>query len=213
MGELLFWVGEDKLLFGSDYAIWEPKWQVEGFVDWDFPDDVAYDDYPRLGVEGKKKILGLNAAKLYGIEVPAEFQVAASPRRRTTPGWSKARREPTRPSRGSGHGLRPGARRADHDARLRRHLCGVRDRRRRRAPAAADAAVRAFAFLMAADARAAAVLALPEAREVTVVLEDHYTGEEINAAVGRGDSSAQRSRARPRATSTRCASCSAARRW
>ena len=43
-----------------------------------------------------------------------------------------------------------------------------------------------FAFLMAADARAA-VLALPEAREVTVVLEDHYTGEEINAAVGRGD--------------------------
>jgi metal-sulfur cluster biosynthetic enzyme len=43
-----------------------------------------------------------------------------------------------------------------------------------------------FAFLMAADARAA-VLALPEAGEVTIVLEDHYTGEEINAAVGRGD--------------------------
>ena len=42
-----------------------------------------------------------------------------------------------------------------------------------------------FAFLMAADARAA-VVALPEARQVTVVLEDHYTGEEINAAVGRG---------------------------
>ena len=30
MGELLFWVGEDKMTFGSDYAIWEPKWQVEG---------------------------------------------------------------------------------------------------------------------------------------------------------------------------------------
>jgi metal-sulfur cluster biosynthetic enzyme len=43
-----------------------------------------------------------------------------------------------------------------------------------------------FAFLMAADARAA-VRRLPEAREVTVVLEDHYTGAEINAAVGRGD--------------------------
>jgi metal-sulfur cluster biosynthetic enzyme len=42
-----------------------------------------------------------------------------------------------------------------------------------------------FAFLMAADARAA-VRRLPEAREVRVVLEDHYTGEEINAAVGRG---------------------------
>ena len=35
MGELLFWVGEDKMTFGSDYGIWEPKWQVEGFVDWE----------------------------------------------------------------------------------------------------------------------------------------------------------------------------------
>ena len=79
MGELLFWVGEDKMLFGSDYAIWEPKWQVEGFVDWEMPDDAAFDDYPRLGVEGKKKILGLNAARLYGIDVPPEFQVAGEP--------------------------------------------------------------------------------------------------------------------------------------
>jgi hypothetical protein len=35
-----------------------------------------YDDYPRLGVDGKKKILGLNAAKLYDIEVPAECQIS-----------------------------------------------------------------------------------------------------------------------------------------
>jgi uncharacterized protein len=67
------------MLFGSDYAIWEPKWQVEGFVDWEMPSDEQYADYPRLGVEGKKKILGLNAAKLYGVDVPAEFQVAGEP--------------------------------------------------------------------------------------------------------------------------------------
>jgi metal-sulfur cluster biosynthetic enzyme len=42
-----------------------------------------------------------------------------------------------------------------------------------------------FAYLMAADARAA-VRRLPEVRDVRVVLEDHYTGEEINAAVARG---------------------------
>jgi metal-sulfur cluster biosynthetic enzyme len=42
-----------------------------------------------------------------------------------------------------------------------------------------------FAYLMAADAREA-VRRLPEVRGVSVVLEDHYTGEEINAAVGRG---------------------------
>jgi uncharacterized protein len=75
MGELLFWVGEDKMLFGSDYAIWEPKWQVEGFAGWEMPDDEAFTDYPRLGVAGKKKILGLNAAKLYDIKVPEEFQL------------------------------------------------------------------------------------------------------------------------------------------
>jgi len=44
-------------------------------VDWDFPDDEAYSDYPRLGVEGKKKILGLNAAKLYDLEVPEELRL------------------------------------------------------------------------------------------------------------------------------------------
>jgi predicted TIM-barrel fold metal-dependent hydrolase len=75
MGELLFWVGEDKMLFGSDYAIWEPKWQVEGFAAWEMPDDEEFSDYPRLGAAGKKKIFGLNAAKLYDIKVPDEFQL------------------------------------------------------------------------------------------------------------------------------------------
>jgi predicted TIM-barrel fold metal-dependent hydrolase len=76
MGELLFWVGEDKMLFGSDYGIWEPKWQVEGLVDWDYPDD-EFSDFPRWTTTAKKKILGLNAAKLYGVDVPAEFQLPA----------------------------------------------------------------------------------------------------------------------------------------
>jgi metal-sulfur cluster biosynthetic enzyme len=42
-----------------------------------------------------------------------------------------------------------------------------------------------FAYLMAADARAA-VRRLPEVRRVSIVLEDHYTGAEINAALARG---------------------------
>ena len=47
-----------------------------------------------------------------------------------------------------------------------------------------------FAYLMAADARNA-VRRLPEVRAVTVLLEDHYTGDEINTAVGRGDAFAE----------------------
>jgi metal-sulfur cluster biosynthetic enzyme len=43
-----------------------------------------------------------------------------------------------------------------------------------------------FAFLMAADARNA-VRGLPGVRDVRVTLEDHYTGDEINAALNRGD--------------------------
>ena len=43
-----------------------------------------------------------------------------------------------------------------------------------------------FAFLMAADARNV-VRRLPDVRDVTIKLEDHYTGAEINAAIGRGD--------------------------
>jgi metal-sulfur cluster biosynthetic enzyme len=43
-----------------------------------------------------------------------------------------------------------------------------------------------FAFLMAADARRV-VRRLPEVRDVTIRLHDHYTGEEINGAVNRGD--------------------------
>lgn len=43
-----------------------------------------------------------------------------------------------------------------------------------------------FAFLMAADAREA-VRRLPGVRRVSIKLEDHYTGEEINAAIARGE--------------------------
>jgi hypothetical protein len=64
------------MLFGSDYAIWEPKWQIEGLVDWDYPDD-DYSDFPRWTTAAKKKVLGLNAAKLYGIEVPEQFRLPA----------------------------------------------------------------------------------------------------------------------------------------
>src|SRR5204863_7025755 len=43
-----------------------------------------------------------------------------------------------------------------------------------------------FAYVMAADERNA-VRGLPEVGRIEVRLEDHYTGEEINAAIARGD--------------------------
>jgi uncharacterized protein len=77
IGELLYWIGEDRITFASDYAIWTPRWLVEKFVDFQIPDDMQ-GEYGTLTVEAKKKILGLNAAKLYDIEVPAEAAVNVS---------------------------------------------------------------------------------------------------------------------------------------
>ena len=172
MGELLFWVGEDKMTFGSDYGIWEPKWQIEGFVDWDYPSD-EFSDYPRVTTATKKKILGLNAAKLYGIEVPAEFQLDAG---EGTPAARDdavgCRRSPRRPQlveshrpsahRGIAHRSarsRPEVRDPELDepitvARLRRVGRGVRRRRRRQVHLRLPTYFCApnFAYLMVADA-------------------------------------------------------------
>jgi uncharacterized protein len=71
IGELLYWLDEDRILFGSDYAIWSPKWLVESFVDFEMPEDMV-SEYGELTPDIKRKILGLNAARLYGIDVPDE---------------------------------------------------------------------------------------------------------------------------------------------
>jgi uncharacterized protein len=71
IGELLYWLDEDRILFASDYAIWQPKWLVEMFVDFQIPEDMQ-SEYGTLTPEIKRKILGLNAANLYDLDVPSE---------------------------------------------------------------------------------------------------------------------------------------------
>ena len=80
IAELLFWIGPDKILFGSDYAIWTPKWLVEKFWNFQLPEDIAAERGVQLTDEIKEKILGLNAARLYGIDVAAKRnELAQSP--------------------------------------------------------------------------------------------------------------------------------------
>ena len=75
IGELMYWLGEDKILFSSDYALWQPKWLIEKFVDFQIPEDMQ-GEYGTISVDQKKKILGLNAAALYPhIEVPEALQL------------------------------------------------------------------------------------------------------------------------------------------
>ena len=143
IGELLYWIGEDRIQFSSDYALWTPRWLIERFVDFQIPEDLT--EYAPITTEQKKKILGLNAAKMYGLEVPAELRLpeaeepATGPRRRPAGGPGRggltmsvaaasatslrSRRTPR-----SGRD-RPRARRAGHRPRLRPVARGVGARR------------------------------------------------------------------------------------
>lgn len=71
LSELLWWLGEDRLLFASDYALWSPRWLVEKLIAFEMPQDLKEQKGVDLTLEGKKKILGLNAARLYDLPVPS----------------------------------------------------------------------------------------------------------------------------------------------
>ena len=70
LGQLLKFMGEDRVVFGSD-SVWygSPQWQIEAL--WRFQIPEALRDkygYPELSEAAKRKILGLTSAKLYGIQ-------------------------------------------------------------------------------------------------------------------------------------------------
>jgi hypothetical protein len=62
-------MGEDRIVFGSD-SVWygSPQWQIEALWRFQIPEALrAKYGYPELTETAKRKILGLNSAKLYGI--------------------------------------------------------------------------------------------------------------------------------------------------
>ena len=73
LGQLLKFMGEDRIVFGSD-AVWygSPQWQIEALWRFQIPEEMSQRyGYPRLTPQAKRKILGLNSARLYGLEGPA----------------------------------------------------------------------------------------------------------------------------------------------
>jgi hypothetical protein len=69
---LLFWLGSDRILYGSDYGIWSPKWIVEALMNYELPADVAAETDQALTLDVRRKIMGENAARLYGIKIPEQ---------------------------------------------------------------------------------------------------------------------------------------------
>ena len=69
MGQLMRYLGEDRIVFGSD-CVWygSPQWQIDALWRFQIPEEMREEyGYPELTDTAKRKILGLNSAKLYGI--------------------------------------------------------------------------------------------------------------------------------------------------
>jgi predicted TIM-barrel fold metal-dependent hydrolase len=70
LGKLLFWCGEDKIIYGSEAPIWQPQWALEAFSNFQLPQDLVEGyGYPQLTEQAKRKILGENLLRLHGMDV------------------------------------------------------------------------------------------------------------------------------------------------
>jgi hypothetical protein len=79
MGQLMKYLGPDRILFGSD-SVWygSPQWQIDTFWRFQIPEAMRERyGYPEITVEDKRKILGLNSARLYGITATAASDLPA----------------------------------------------------------------------------------------------------------------------------------------
>jgi uncharacterized protein len=75
LGQMLDAFGEDHVLWGTDSIWWgSPQWQIEAFRRLQMPEDlIRRFKFKPLTDKVKEKILGLNSARVYGIDVKAKM--------------------------------------------------------------------------------------------------------------------------------------------
>jgi predicted TIM-barrel fold metal-dependent hydrolase len=72
LGKLLFWCGEDKIIYGSEAPIFHPQWALDAYWNFQLPQDLVEGyGYPQLTEQAKRKILGENLLRLHGMDVEA----------------------------------------------------------------------------------------------------------------------------------------------
>lgn len=71
LGKLITHVGADRIVWGSDSVWWgSPQWQIDAFRRFQIPEDIQKGyGYKPITDKDKELILGLNSARLYGIDV------------------------------------------------------------------------------------------------------------------------------------------------
>ena len=79
-GHLLNEVGSEKLIYGSEgILVGSPKRILDSFMALDIPEDLRKGfGYPQFTAEDRANILGLNLAKIFGIDVEAKKRELAS---------------------------------------------------------------------------------------------------------------------------------------
>ena len=74
MANLLFWIGPDRIIYGTDFPIWHPHWQLDDFMAMELPDDLKEEYKVDLTPEIKHKIVGGNIARLYNVDVASKLK-------------------------------------------------------------------------------------------------------------------------------------------
>jgi predicted TIM-barrel fold metal-dependent hydrolase len=78
LGKLMFWCGEDKIIYGSEAPLFHPKWAIDAFWNFELPQDLVEGyGYPQLTEQAKRKILGENLLRLSGMDVEETRQKLA----------------------------------------------------------------------------------------------------------------------------------------
>jgi uncharacterized protein len=74
MGQLMKYLGKDRIVFGSD-SVWygSPQWQIEAMWRFEIPEELRQrHGYPELAKGAKRHILGQNSARLYKLPAASE---------------------------------------------------------------------------------------------------------------------------------------------
>ena len=132
LGKMLWWCGEDKIIYGGESPIWHPQWALEAFWNFELPADIVEDyGYPPLTEQAKRKILRGNLARLHGIDARGQGRGARraglTEGRPQIPGAGTSRPGP--PRRYQGMIIRPLHPTAVHRRALARRPAGAERRR------------------------------------------------------------------------------------
>jgi uncharacterized protein len=74
MGKNIKYYGADHVIWGTDCLWWgSPQWVIEAFKRFDITDEFCQKfGYKKISKEDKAKIFGLNAARIYNVDVKAK---------------------------------------------------------------------------------------------------------------------------------------------